>query len=496
MTKLTHGGTVTVDLDGRYSTDTGIALGDNQKATFGDSNDLQIYHDGSNSRIREAGTGSLLLDAENLYLRNTTGDSYFQGLNGGAANVFYNGSVKLTTTTTGIDVTGTVTADGLIVDGTDSLRSSADDSLINISGGNATNSGANYALFGETHASLAGVHRWRTDGNERMRIDSSGNVGIGTTSPASHLEIRGSSGGNDKQLRLSTGSTTYWDLGRSGVNGNFEITEDSGNTYFVIDKTLGNVGIGTTSPKQQLHISGGSSSGDVTKVTIGATGTNAETHLQLAENFSGNDMHYGFSFVTDGNDTNNLLIKSHNNSTTGTTALSVARATGNVGIGTTSPAGKLEVSSADFDTLYLTRSTAGSATILMKNSSNNGGLVQSLGNGGLSFFSTVSDSSSERMRIDASGNVGIGITNPSSYWAQADNLVVGGTGNDGITIKSATVGNGRIAFTDTASSTAGLNDGGLISYSHNDDALSFQTSGSERLRINSSGKKSLILVLN
>ena len=112
---------------------------------------------------------------------------------------------------------------------------------------------------------------------ERLRVDANGDIsfyedtgttakffwdssaeslGIGTSSPTSHLEIRGSSGGNGKQLRLSTGSTTYWDLGRSASNGNFEITEDSGDTYFVIDKTSGNVGIGNSNPAEKLDVTG------------------------------------------------------------------------------------------------------------------------------------------------------------------------------------------------------------------------------------------------
>ena len=47
----TFTGTVTAD---------GLSLGDNDKATFGASNDLEIYHDGSNSFIRDAGTGNLV----------------------------------------------------------------------------------------------------------------------------------------------------------------------------------------------------------------------------------------------------------------------------------------------------------------------------------------------------------------------------------------------------------------------------------------------------
>ena len=94
----------------------------------------------------------------------------------------------------------------------------------------------------------------------------------------------------------------------------------------------------------------------------------------------------------------------------------------------------------------------------------------------------------ERVRIDSSGNVGINETDPNGYWGQAHNLVIDTSGNGGITIKSTTSGNARLAFTDTKSSTAGLNDGGLISYLHSVDAMSFQTNGSEAMRIDSNGK--------
>ena len=83
-----------------------ITLPDNGKAIFGAGSDLQIYHDGSNSYIKDAGTGSLLIDATNLYLRNASGEEYASFIADGAANLKYNGSTKIVTTSTGIDVTG------------------------------------------------------------------------------------------------------------------------------------------------------------------------------------------------------------------------------------------------------------------------------------------------------------------------------------------------------------------------------------------------------
>ena len=87
----------------------------------------------------------------------------------------------------------------------------------------------------------------------------------------------------------------------------------------------GKLGIGTDSPKQQLHVSGGTTAGDVTKMVIGATGGNAESYLYLAELFSGDNVNYGFAFVADGNSSNNLLFKRHSNSTSGTTVMEIRR---------------------------------------------------------------------------------------------------------------------------------------------------------------------------
>lgn len=50
---------------------------DNIKLVFGDSQDLQIYHDGSNSRIGDAGTGNLIISGTNLHLTDTATGEYF-----------------------------------------------------------------------------------------------------------------------------------------------------------------------------------------------------------------------------------------------------------------------------------------------------------------------------------------------------------------------------------------------------------------------------------
>ena len=94
----------------------GIALPDNGKATFGAGDDLQIYHDGSHSYIDDVGgTGNLKVRATNLVLQSAIDKNYATFVANGAASLFYDNSEKLATTATGIDVTGTVVADGLTV---------------------------------------------------------------------------------------------------------------------------------------------------------------------------------------------------------------------------------------------------------------------------------------------------------------------------------------------------------------------------------------------
>jgi hypothetical protein len=78
---------------------------------------LQIYHDGSNSYIAEVGIGSLRIQGADLELSNPSELKWLKGYNGDRVELFFNNSKKLATTATGIDVTGTVTADGLTVEG-------------------------------------------------------------------------------------------------------------------------------------------------------------------------------------------------------------------------------------------------------------------------------------------------------------------------------------------------------------------------------------------
>ena len=88
------------------------------RVTFGDASDLSIYHDGSNSYISDTGTGNLLIRAESLVaIQDTSGNNSAIFNDGGTVELYHNNSLKFTTQSYGIDVTGEVQCDSLDVDG-------------------------------------------------------------------------------------------------------------------------------------------------------------------------------------------------------------------------------------------------------------------------------------------------------------------------------------------------------------------------------------------
>jgi hypothetical protein len=99
---------------------------------------------------------------------------------------------------------------------------------------------------------------------ELARIDSSGNVGIGTTSPSRKLHLVGSnamiliegSGGNGRQYSLASSDDTTGAAVDGGNAGTFAIYDDTANASRLVINSSGNVGIGTTSPTNLLQIHG------------------------------------------------------------------------------------------------------------------------------------------------------------------------------------------------------------------------------------------------
>ena len=81
----------------------GVDFNDNVKARFGDGNDLEIFHDGSDSYIKDAGTGNLRLEGNDLRVANSGGTAdYIRCTNGGAVDLLHNNSVMASTSADGL----------------------------------------------------------------------------------------------------------------------------------------------------------------------------------------------------------------------------------------------------------------------------------------------------------------------------------------------------------------------------------------------------------
>jgi hypothetical protein len=84
-----------------------VALPDNGKLLFGAGSDLEIYHDGSHSYIKDGGTGNLQILATNLQINNSGNtQNMITASDGGAVTLYTAGNAKLATTSSGVDVTG------------------------------------------------------------------------------------------------------------------------------------------------------------------------------------------------------------------------------------------------------------------------------------------------------------------------------------------------------------------------------------------------------
>ena len=93
-----------------------VKFGDSDKLVFGAGDDLQIYHDGSNSYVQDAGTGLLVVKGSQVNVNSSGDESMAAFVENGAAILYHNNAEKITTTAAGVDVTGTVQGDSFTLD--------------------------------------------------------------------------------------------------------------------------------------------------------------------------------------------------------------------------------------------------------------------------------------------------------------------------------------------------------------------------------------------
>jgi hypothetical protein len=324
--------------------------------------------------------------------------------------------------------------------------------------------------------------RFATDtGAERVRIDASGNVGIGTATPTGKLQVAGKvridAGSGNDALNLNAYDLLKWDGANLIHFGGYKSSQwqelhfyTNGADALTIDASQ-NVGIGTTGPVAPLHVQ--SSENNIARFSgVGTAGT----YIKLDES--------GTQAWVMGIDNGDTTLKIRKNDYNGDVSASFT-SDGNVGIGTATPISKFHVFNGNIDTRG---SNLGNSTVQLYFDPTNGnaagdtniigsgitwkvnytnytkrsaGILQ-IGEGnyfrsGLAFYTNNNANQttdwSERMRIDMDGKVGIGTSNPS-----AKLHVVGSTSGDSVLKVDGTNGTLFEVVDDLSDSLMSVND--------------------------------------
>jgi hypothetical protein len=560
-----------------------IHFQNNVKASFGDATTpaLEIYHTGSGSIIKDAGTGNLEILADSLSLLNAAGSEYYARFyTNGAAYLYHDGVAKLNTMTTGLAIGPAPASTNLELNlngvANKAIRIQFQESGTNrwLLGQGAASENSNFELYNSAGVITISANRSTNAVTFAGNVTAPtfiGNVtgnltGIVTATSSLADGVTGTTQGDsdDSELIATTAFVQNlietipaglvfqgtWNASTntptltsgSGTTGNFYIVSVDGSTnldgitdwkvgdwaVFIeqgasdqwekIDNSSVLDGIGTGNNISKWAGSG--TSNTLTNSLLTDTGTlgyitsNGElfqlqgtTASGYAEIDIGNDLNdklvigsigstfssadwAGSTYLYNSGTGKKMYIKSQDNMQffTGGTALAQIRMTilsgGNVGIGTTSPTGKLQIEGAD-DTSLLHLSLSGGYSKGSLEIDDPYFVVKSTSNttGGIKFRTITGGTTYDRMTILNSGNVGIGTTNPAQNFVVAE-----GTNQHGIELVPGTLS--YIQAYDRATSDYG-------NLKIDAEYIAFGTgNGSERMRIFADGDVSIGMTAN
>lgn len=192
-----------------------VSWGDNTKAQFGNSQDLQIYHSGNDSFIVDDGTGSLYVrSSSDLRLQATSGENYIICTENGAVTLYHDNSTKLATSSNGVSVTGKVSAaDGHFYKATGNAQIGvqADSGIGSIEVGGTTGAFVDVKVpysddfdtrYGNDYLTCTGNYSIQHIGSTKLTINS---TGVNVTGTAEVDTLQFSDGSTQTTAGASTG---------------------------------------------------------------------------------------------------------------------------------------------------------------------------------------------------------------------------------------------------------------------------------------------------
>ena len=318
----------------------------------------------------------------------------------------------------------------------------------------------------------------RADG-EKVRIDSSGNLGVGTSSPAALLHLKS----DTPYIRFEDDNDNQdWQIEARSFFGISDVTD---NAFRLVIDGSGNVGLGTTSPSARLDVRRGDADGLIAELhQSGGYGINIKSSQSVATIQA--EANQALTFETGSSATERLRIDASGNTLVGKTA-----STGVTAGCELRPAGMGVFTRASANPLQVRRLTNDGDLIEFYQDT---GLIGSIGVQGTSL--TVGMGGGEKLRIDSSGRLGLGTSSPQkrlhvstsgsgiqeAQWLNNAQAVGAGVGS--ALAFTGTTSNNGLARVSGCFEGAATTNGGYLSFD-----TRAQTSGAltERMRIDSSG---------